>query len=40
MQLGNRVSFRLGINNLFDKAPPIIGLANGPAEWQYVRECL
>ena len=31
VQLGNRVSFRLGINNLFDKAPPIVGLANGPA---------
>ena len=25
VQLGNRVSFRLGINNLLDKAPPIVG---------------
>ena len=30
IQLGNRVSFRLGINNLFDKPPPIVGLDNGP----------
>lgn len=30
-QLGSRVSFRLGINNLLDKVPPIVGSANGAA---------
>ena len=29
LQFGNRVSFRFGINNLFDKAPPIVGFDNG-----------
>jgi iron complex outermembrane recepter protein len=31
VQLSSRVSFRFGINNLFDKAPPIVGLDNGVA---------
>ena len=31
VQLSNRVSFRLGINNLLDKAPPIVGGAVGNA---------
>jgi outer membrane receptor protein involved in Fe transport len=31
VQLGNRVSLRLGINNLLDKAPPIVGQDVGNA---------
>jgi len=30
VQLGNHVTFRLGINNVLDKDPPIVGLTNCP----------